>query len=203
MKKKAGRWLLVRYTLFLALRAIGKDSLPSRLWWLLQGWSVAQWLKQICIAFWNTSSLPMLLRGANSSSLMWDVTWWINSLIPITLLSNHPKILANMLIKHIYKCNRCIFSLCEFLHVFFFLIHFMIIPRPSHLCIIQFAKSLSALFRIHKAQLAPPKTSLAALLAHLNVFNLHRIASHPNDMQKSNLMHTLFIGLYVISSQLH
>lgn len=78
----------------------------------------------------------------------------------------------------------------------------MIVPRPSHLCIIQFAKSLSALFRIQKAQLAPLKTSLAALLAHLNVFNLCRIASPPNGMLKSNLMHTLFIGLYVICSRL-
>lgn len=48
----------------------------------------------------------------------------------------------------------------------------MIILRPSHLYIIQFGKSLSALLCIHKALLSVPGTPLAWQLSHLNVFNL-------------------------------
>ncbi len=46
-----------------------------------------------------------------------------------------------------------------------------------------FVKLLSAFFHIHEALFSLPGTSLASLLSHLNVFNLHRIANHSNDMQ--------------------
>lgn len=54
-------------------------------------------------------------------------------------------------------------------------------------------KLLSASFHIHKAPFSLSGTSLASQLSHLNVFNLHRIANHSNDMQ--NLIYCVVLPL--------
>lgn len=60
----------------------------------------------------------------------------------------------------------------------------MITPRAfKSSALFNTVKLLSAYFRIHKAPISLPGTSLALQLSHLNVFNLHRIASYWNDMQ--------------------
>ena len=70
----------------------------------------------------------------------------------------------------------------------------MIIPRPFQICaLFNFAKLLSAYFRIHKALISLPETSLALQLSHLNVFNLQRFANHSNNMQ--NLIYCVVLLL--------
>lgn len=79
----------------------------------------------------------------------------------------------------------CLYSVCSSAALAqFFWTYFMIIPRAfKSFALFNTVKLLSAYFRIHKAPISLPGTSLALQLSHLNVFNHHRIASYWNDMQ--------------------
>lgn len=56
-----------------------------------------------------------------------------------------------------------------------------------------FETAFGIFFCIHETSFSLPGTSLASQLSHFNVFNLHRIENHSNDMQ--NLIYSVVLPL--------
>ncbi len=108
--------------------------------------------------------------------------------------------------REITQYNRCSFISCS-QHLFFCLFGFFdtfhdLSQIFKFVLLFNFVKLLSAFFHIHEALFSLPGTSLASLLSHLNVFNLHRIANHSNDMQNLIQCAGSPVGLLFIGSQL-